>query len=64
MRKYVRSIIRTAGERDHLKPSRYVKAVFDSLQQQKYGVEKRRKNQATGTHKKYLWKSRTVNLGA
>lgn len=64
MRKYVRSIIRTAGERDRLKPSRYVKAVFDSLQQQKYGVEKRRKNQAKGTHKKYLWKSRTANIGA
>ena len=64
MRKYVRSIIRTAGERDHLKPSRDVKAVFDRIQQRKYGVEKRRTNQVKGTHKKYLWRSRTANIGA
>ena len=64
MRKYVRSIIKTKGVYDRLKPSRYVKAVFDRIQQRKYGVEKRRNNQAKGTHKKYLWISRTANIGA
>lgn len=62
MRKYVRDIMRTEGEREHLKPSRYVKAAFEQLQQKKYGVEKRKKNQARGTHKRYLWRSRTAGL--
>ena len=62
MRKYIRSIIRTEGETQHLKASRYVKSVFENLQQKRYGVENRRKNQAKGTHKKYLWKSRMANI--
>lgn len=60
MRKYVREIMRTEGEREHLKPSRYVKAAFEQLQQKKYGVEKRKMNQAKGTRKKRLWKLITV----
>lgn len=60
MRKYIRAIIRTEGEREHLKPSRYVKAAFERIQQKKYGVEKRKLNQARGTHKRYLWGSRTA----
>lgn len=62
MRKYIRAIIRAGGESQHLKPSRWVKAKFDQLQQKKYGVEKRKKNQARGTHKRYLWGSRTAGL--
>ena len=64
MRKYIRAIIRAEGETHHLKASRYVKSVFENLQQKRYGVENRRKNQAKGTHKKYLWRSRTANIGA
>lgn len=64
MRKYVRVIIKTEGEHQHLKASRYVKAMFEQLQQKRYGVEKRRKNQAKGTHKKYLWRSRTAGASA
>ena len=63
MRKYIRAIIRADGERRRLKPSRYVKSTFEQLQQKKYGVNERRKNQARGTHKKYLWASRTANIG-
>lgn len=62
MRKYIRAMIKTDGERQHLKSSRYVKAVFERLQQKIYGVDKRKRNQAKGTHKKYLWKSRTIGL--
>lgn len=64
MRKYIRAIIRAEGETQHLKASRYVKSVFENLQQKRYGVENRRKNQAKGTHKKYLWRSRTANIEA
>lgn len=64
MRKYIRAIIRAEGETQHLKASRYVKSVFENLQQKRYGVDNRRKNQAKGTHKKYLWRSRTANIGA
>ena len=64
MRKYIRAIIRAEGETQHLKASRYVKSVFENLQQKRYGVENRRKNQAKGTHKKYLWRSRTANIVA
>lgn len=64
MRKYIRAMIKTDGERQHLKSSRYVKAVFERLQQKRYGVDKRKRNQAKGTHKKYLWGMRTANIGA
>lgn len=63
MRKYIRSMVRTEGKTQHLKASRYVKAVFENLQQKRYGVENRKKNQAKGTHKKYLWRSRTAGIG-
>lgn len=63
MRKHVREIIRTEGKRNKLKPSRYVKAAFEQLQQKKYGVENRKRNKARGTHKRYLWRARTVGLG-
>lgn len=64
MRKYVREIMRIEGKRQKLKPSRYVKAAFEQLQQKKYGVEKRKNNQAKGAHKRYLWRARTANIGA
>ena len=63
MRKYIRAIIRADGERRRLKPSRFVKSTFEQIQQKKYGVDERRKNQARGTHKKYLWDSRTASIG-
>lgn len=64
MRKYIRAIIRAEGEHERMKPSRYVKAAYEQLQQKKYGVEERKKNQAKGTHKRYLWGMRTANIGA
>lgn len=67
MRKYIREIIRVEGERQKLKPSRYVKSTFEQIQQKKYGVEKRKKNQAKGTHIdgycSYLRSSRKNNYG-
>lgn len=63
MRKYIRAIMRAEGKRQHLKPSRYVKAAFEQLQQKKYGVKARKANQAKGTHKRYLWGSRTAGAG-
>lgn len=62
MRKYIREIMRTEGKHQRLKPSRYVKAAFERLQQKRYGVEKRKENQAKGTHKRYLWAARTSGL--
>ena len=64
MRKYIRAMLRVEGEHERMKPSRYVKAAFEQFQQKKYGVEERRKNQAKGTHKKYLWRSRTASISA
>ena len=58
MRKIVRSMIREDAKREKAKPSRWLKIAFDTHQIKKYGVANRKKNQAKGTHKKYLWPSR------
>ena len=58
MRKYIRSIIRTEGERKKLKPSRWVKVVWEQRGHKLYGVNGRKINQARGTHKKQLWPTR------
>lgn len=60
MRKYIRSMARAEGTKRKLKASRYVKAVWERLSQKKYGVEQRHRNQAKGTHKRYLWDSRIM----
>jgi hypothetical protein len=58
MRKYIRAMIRSEGERKHLKPSRWVKTVWESSSHKKYGVNGRKVNQARGTHKGHLWSTR------
>ena len=60
MRKHIREMIRAEGKRKKLKPSRWVKVAFDTYQNKRYGVKIRKKNQAIGTHKKYLWRSRAA----
>lgn len=58
MRKYIRAMIRAEGERKHLKPSRWVKTVWETSCHKYYGVTARKINQARGTHNKRLWPTR------
>lgn len=58
MRKYIRNIIRHKAKKEKVKPSKYVKYIFNEIQIRKYGSECRSKNQAKGTHPKHLWNYR------
>ena len=58
MRKIIRNRIREEAKKEKAKPSRWLKVAFDTHQSKFYGVEQRKKNQARGTHKKHLWRSR------
>lgn len=60
MRKIIREMMRADAKREKNKPSRWVKAAFDQYQMKKYGVDKRKRNQAVGTHKQKLWNSRVT----
>lgn len=60
MRKYIRGMMRSASKNNHTKPNRWVKAAFETLQLKRYGVDRRRANQAKGTHPKHLWRSRVA----
>jgi hypothetical protein len=60
MRKYIRNIIRQEAKREKAKPSRWLKIAFDTRQNKKYGVNKRKANRAKGTHKKNIWRSRVA----
>lgn len=60
MRKYIREMMRVDAKREKNRPSRWVKVAFDQYQMKKYGVDKRKRNKAAGTHKKKLWNSRAV----
>ena len=60
MRKYIRSIMRAEGERRKTKPSRWLKAAFEFHQTKKYGQQRRKINQAKGTHRSELWGSRVA----
>lgn len=55
MRKYIRNLLRSEGERKGEKPSAYVKIEFDKIQRRKYGRLVRLANQAHGTHKRITW---------
>lgn len=60
MRKYIRNMMRYAAKNNHTKPNRWVKAAFESFQLKRYGVNRRRANQAKGTHPGHLWRSRVA----
>ena len=62
MRKYIRKLLRRDAEDLGAKPSKYVRSEFDRLQIKKYGKNTRRKNQAKGTHKRKLWRSRLIDF--
>ena len=55
MRKYIRKMMRARGEKEHAKPSRVVKYLFNKYQIEKYGIGKRSSNMAHGTHCKKTW---------
>lgn len=58
MRKYIRKMMRAIGEKEHVKPSRAVKYLFNKYQIEKYGIGKRSSNMAHGTHCKKTWNQR------
>ena len=58
MRKYIRKMMRARGEKEHAKPSRVVKYLFNKYQIEKYGIGKRSSNMAHGTHCKKTWNQR------
>lgn len=60
MRKYIRNMMREASHNNHTKPSRWLKAAFESFQLKRYGADRRKANQAKGTHPKKLWASRVA----
>ena len=62
MRKYIRHALRIRAEREGVKPSKYVAAAWDRLSVKKYGDKRRRIHQATGTHKRRVWKSRIESV--
>jgi hypothetical protein len=56
MRKYLRYRLRKEAERKGLKPSRYVREVWDDVQKRRYGAEGRAANVAIGTKPKRKWR--------
>lgn len=58
MRKYIRNMMREASHNNHTKPSRWVKAAWESRMLKRVGSDRRKANQAKGTHPKCLWPSR------
>ena len=58
MRKYIREMMRASAKHNHTKPNRWLKAAFESFQLKRYGADRRKANQAKGTHPKKLWGSR------
>ena len=60
MRKYIRGMMREASKNNHTKPSRWVKAAWESFQLKRVGADRRKANQAKGTHPKKLWASRVA----
>ena len=60
MRKYIRNILRADAKKEKAKPSRWLRAAWQVHQDKKYGVERRKANQAKGTHPKHLWGSRVA----
>jgi hypothetical protein len=62
MRKYIRNIIRCRAKQENIKPSIHVKTMFDYLQRKNYGADKRKRNQARGTHKPKVWSFREAMI--
>lgn len=64
MRKYIRNLIRYEAKQEKTKASSYIKVMFDTIQRKKYGEERRKRNQARGTHKAKLWPFRDALLSS
>lgn len=60
MRKYIRNMMRYEGKHKKYKVNRWVKAAFEAFQLKCYGADRRKANQAKGTHPKKLWASRVA----
>ena len=60
MRKYIRNMMRYEGKHKKYKANRWVKAAWEALQQNTVGVNRRKANQAKGTHPKKVWSSRVA----
>ena len=60
MRKYIRNIMRYEGKQKKYKANRWVKAAWESLQLKTVGADRRKANQAKGTHPKKLWTGRVA----
>lgn len=63
MRKYIREKLRRQAEKEGLKPSKAVHALWARYQNEKRGEFVRMMNVAKGTHKKRLWPSRIAMAG-
>ena len=58
-RKIMRNAFREeATKRKYKKPARFVHKAWDMFQQERYGANTRKRNEAKGTHKKRTWKAR------
>lgn len=57
-RALLRGLVRAAAAKQGYKPSEAVKVWWDEHQINKVGIEARKANQESGTHKKYIFKKR------
>jgi len=58
MRKLLRGIIRKEAESKGVEASKYLNAMWNSLQNKAIGADRRIINKAKGTHKKRVWGAR------
>lgn len=58
MRKYIRNMFRAEAKKNKTHISRWVAAAWEYYQNGRLGATERKLNQARGTHKKSLWRSR------
>lgn len=61
-RKLIRNALRVKAERLGVKPSEYIARRFDRIQIERYGKDRRRINQAKGTHKRRTWGLRVASV--
>lgn len=62
MRKIIRNALRVKAERMGVKPSEYVARQYDRYAVERYGKDRRRINQAKGTHKRATWGNRIASV--
>lgn len=58
MRKYKRNLIKVEGAKMHYKPSKYLHAMWDYMQSEKYGMVGRAIRRACGAKKSRTWGNR------